>query len=253
MVIDDDDVALRRAAVHLRDEAAVPLLAFLPGAALGARVELLPELRVVRNALQLGAVAAFGRRFPFGDLAVLLDFLQAVQDRLVGEIVKFLPAKIVVAPFHVTNAQFTQMLLKEWDILEEELFLQVFGAGGNNHALAAADHRQKVSQGLARSRSSLDDQVPFLTKRFFHGFRHLQLAAAELVIRMRLAKQSSGGKELMQRGQPSSGNCGGFGLVGRGHGERVFIIAGNSNYGLAIAAGSRKHFVSDVEKYCLKL
>ena len=54
------------------------------------------------------------------------------------------------------------MLLKEWDILEEELFLQVLGAGGNDHAFAAADHRQQVSQGLARSRSGLDDQVPLL-------------------------------------------------------------------------------------------
>ena len=99
------------------------------------------------------------------------------------------------------------MLLKEWDILEEELFLQVLGAGGNNHAFAAADHRQKISQGLARSRSGLNDQVPLLAQRFFHRFRHLQLATTELVIRVRLAEQSSGGEELMQRGQPARGTA----------------------------------------------
>src|ERR1043166_9405503 len=42
---------------------------------------------------------------------------------------------------------------------------------------------------------------------------------------MRLAQQSSGGKELMQRGQPACGSSSGFGLVGRGHGERGLMIA----------------------------
>src|SRR5206468_322616 len=104
---------------------AVPLLAFLSGAALRARVELLPKLRVFGKPLQLGAIAAFGCFFPFGDLPVLLNFLQPAQDRLIGEVIKFLPAEIVVAAFHVANAQFTQMPLQEWDILEEELFLKV--------------------------------------------------------------------------------------------------------------------------------
>src|SRR5438270_10498245 len=100
MVIHDDDVTLSGAAVHLRDKAAVPLLAFLSGTALGTSVELLPKLRVFRKALQLGAIAAFGYLFPLVDLAVLLNFLQPAQDRLVGEIVKLLPAKIVIAAFH---------------------------------------------------------------------------------------------------------------------------------------------------------
>jgi trehalose utilization protein len=67
--------------------------------------------------------------------------------------------------------------------------------------------------------------VAALNQSFLHGFRHLQLATTELVIWMGLAQQSSGGEELMQRGQSARGNGSGFGLVGRGHGERVFIIA----------------------------
>src|SRR4051812_29806413 len=98
--------------------------------------------------------------------------------------------------------------------------------------------------------------MPALHQSFFHRLRHLQLAATELVIGMRLAEHSSGGKELMQRGPPAYGNGGGFGLVGRGHGERVFIIAGNSNYRLAIgtlaAAKFDSGFDPDAEKYCRK-
>src|SRR6185312_8801161 len=117
-------------------------------------------LRGFRQALQFGAVTTLGRLFPLGNLAILLNFLQAVQDRLVRKIVKFLPAKIIVAPFHVADAEFAwasrkKQLLKEWDILKEELFLQVLGAGGDNHAFAAADHRQQISQGLARACSGL--------------------------------------------------------------------------------------------------
>jgi hypothetical protein len=57
----------------------------------------------------------------------------------------------------------------------------------------------------------------------------------------------------MQRGQPTRWNGGGFGLVGRGHGERVFIIAGNSNYRLAIGVLAATKLDSDVEQYCQRL
>src|SRR5258707_9908250 len=188
MVVHDDDVTLRGAAMHLRDEATVPLLAFLPGTAFAARVKLLPQLRALGKALQLGAIAALGRLFPLSDLAVLLNLLKSAQDWLVRQIVKFLPAKVIITAFHIANAQFAQVLLQEWDILKEELFLQVLGAGGNNHAFAAADHRQKIRQSLARSRAGLDNQVPSLNQSFFHRFRHLQLPTTELVIRMCLTE-----------------------------------------------------------------
>src|SRR4051794_30785827 len=42
MMVHDDDVAFARLAPHLGDEAALPLLAFLSGAGVGARVELAP-------------------------------------------------------------------------------------------------------------------------------------------------------------------------------------------------------------------
>src|SRR5260221_2530300 len=111
------------------------------------------------------------------------------------------------------------MLLEEWDILKEELFLQVLGAGGDDHAFAASDHRQQIGQSLARSRAGFYDQVPALTQRFFHGFRHLQLATAELVIRMRPAQQSSGREELVQRRQAPLGSGSSFGIGSKSHGQ----------------------------------
>ena len=59
MMIDDDDVAFQRAPVHLRDEAAVELLAFLPRAQIASRIQLPPDAAVLGN---LDAVRC-GRRF----------------------------------------------------------------------------------------------------------------------------------------------------------------------------------------------
>src|SRR5207302_10041774 len=112
--------------------------------------------------LQLRAVTALGCRLPFCNLPVLLDLLQAVEHRLAGKVIKFLPAEIIVAPFHVADAQLAQMLLQERNVLEVELLLQVLGASGDDDALAAANDRKKISQGFARARSGLYDQVPFL-------------------------------------------------------------------------------------------
>src|SRR5258707_12941693 len=115
MMIDDDDVAFLGLASHLGDEAALPLLTFATGALIGARVELLPELRVFRKVAQFGAVSGLGGLFPFRDLAVLFDFIEAREYRLGGQVVELLPAKAASAPLHVANLQPAQMVLQRGD------------------------------------------------------------------------------------------------------------------------------------------
>src|SRR6266481_7497446 len=126
MMVDDDDVAFDRPAMHLGNKAALPLFALLAGAAVGTSVELLPQLIVFRQSGKLGAIAGFGLALPLRDLPVVLDFFQAAEHRLVGKVIKLLPAQIIIAAFHVTNPQLAQVLLEEWDILKEKLLLQVF-------------------------------------------------------------------------------------------------------------------------------
>ena len=41
----------------------------------------------------------------------------------------------------------------------KELFLQILGAGRNDHALARSNHRHEVSQSLAGSGAGFDDQM----------------------------------------------------------------------------------------------
>ena len=60
MMVDDDDVALHRAAPHFGDEAALKLAALLAGAGIGARIELVPEQAGFGQFGEFGAIA--GRR-----------------------------------------------------------------------------------------------------------------------------------------------------------------------------------------------
>ena len=134
MVIDDDDVALRRAPPHLGDEAAVVFFAFLSQTGIGPGVEFVPESAGLGQFREFRAVAGLRRLFPRGDGAVMLDLFQPAEHRLVGEIEKLFAAKIVVAPLHVTDAQLAvsfgkQRSLQRWNVFKKELFLQVLRAG----------------------------------------------------------------------------------------------------------------------------
>ena len=84
MMVHDDDVALGGAPSHLGDEAAIELLALGAHTAVSARVELGPQMAVLRQLSQLGAVARFGRLLPVADNAELVDLFQPIQDRLAG-------------------------------------------------------------------------------------------------------------------------------------------------------------------------
>ena len=57
MMVDDDDVALGRAAAHLGDEATVVLFAFLAETGVGARVEFVPESAGLGQFGEFGAIA----------------------------------------------------------------------------------------------------------------------------------------------------------------------------------------------------
>ena len=138
-MVHDDDVALGGAAAHLGDEAALELLAVGANAAVGARVQLGPEMAVVGHLRQFRAVAGFGGLLPVADDAEVVDLLQPVQHRLGGEVVELLAAEIIAASLHVADAQFAQVFSQEGNVLEEELLLQRLGSGGDDDALARSE------------------------------------------------------------------------------------------------------------------
>ncbi len=79
--------------------------ALLAEAGVGARVELVPESAGFGQFGEFGAVAGLRRFLPGGDGAEVLDLFQAAEHGLVGEVVELFAAEIIVASFHVADAQ----------------------------------------------------------------------------------------------------------------------------------------------------
>ncbi len=67
VVINDDDVAFERAAVHLGDEAAVELFAFLARAEVASRIELPPGRARFGKIAQFAAIARGGDLLPIAN------------------------------------------------------------------------------------------------------------------------------------------------------------------------------------------
>ena len=68
MVIHDDQVGLGGALVHRREETPVELRAFGTGAGVAARVEALPQIRIVGQKIEFRAVARGRHFFPVANL-----------------------------------------------------------------------------------------------------------------------------------------------------------------------------------------
>ena len=190
VMIHDHDVALRRLAPHHGNEAAIKFAALLPGTAVGTGVQLVPERARLRHGHQFGAVPGRRKFFPARDFGEMIDLFQSAQHRIRREVVELLAAQIIAPSLHVADVQLAlsigeKRLLEKRNIFVEELFLQVFGAGRNDHPFAGANYRQQIGERFASTGAGLDDQVAFLFERLFHRLGHLQLPASKFVGRVR--------------------------------------------------------------------
>src|SRR5256712_13379713 len=186
MMVDDDDVALHRAPVHLGNEASTPGTAFWPQASFGTRVELAPKRAGCGQRRQFSPVAVLRGLLPCGNRAVMLDLIQAAEDRRISKIVEFFSAKIIIAAFHVADAQLAfavrkQRMLEKGNVFIEELLLQILCSCGDDDPFARANPRHQVSQRLASASAGFDNQMPLFPERLLYGLCHLKLASAEFV------------------------------------------------------------------------
>ena len=112
-------------------------------------------------------------------------------------------AEIVCAALHVADLQWAEERFEEGDILEEELLLQIFGAGGDDDALLTfagqAQGWQEVGEGLACAGAGFDDEVAFFLEGLFYGLGHLVLAAAVFEGQRGSREDATGREEVVQR------------------------------------------------------
>src|SRR5208283_42371 len=92
-----------------------------------------------------------------------------------------------------------QRLLQKRNVLVEKLFLEIFCASRDDHALSGHNDRHQIRKSLACSSAGFHNQVTLFFQRLLDRLRHLQLAAAEFIRGMGAREDSSGSKELVKR------------------------------------------------------
>ena len=106
-------------------------------------------------------------------------------------------AQVVGAAFHQRRRERdAERLLQRGQILEEDLLLEILGAGGDQHAMAAQDRRDQIRERLSRAGSRFGQQRPagFDDRRDRLG--HAPLAVARLVAVEDAGERAALGKDL---------------------------------------------------------
>ena len=134
----------------------------------------------------------------------MIDFVEAVQDRLVVGFVDLIETRLIRTALHVGGGKFLwQDLLQKWNILFHQLLLQVLGTGRDDYPLLCAnrfgDRRDEIRECFAGSGRRLDNEVLFLVKRLCDRLCHFDLAVTILVALVKLRNEAVRSKNRLNQ------------------------------------------------------
>jgi hypothetical protein len=192
--------------------------------------------------IELSAISGLSCLLPLSNLMELIDLFEAIEKRVVAERIELVPAKVVGAALHIANLERTKERFKERDVLEVELFLQVFGASGDDDSLVPltgkAKGRQKVRKCLPRPRPGFNNQMTLLLESGLNSACHVVLPLTMLKSQRRSRENASGSEEITEirqilrlrgRNRDGSGRRQGDLLEDRRHrGFAISIIEGEA-------------------------
>ena len=195
MMIDDHHVRRRGALAHARDEAVVVAGTFAAETGLRRRRHFVPERQILRQILELRAIAGVGPPRPLAD-----DRQKHVVHRgpaVFVQLIEAMQAEIVRAPLHVGGGErHVERFAQRRDVLEVDLLLQVLGAGGDEHALPAQDGRDEIRQRLPGAGAGFRQEDAALFEHARHAVGHGRLTVARFVRRHRPGERSAGAKDV---------------------------------------------------------
>ena len=109
------------------------------------------------------------------------------------QLIELVQAQVVRAAFHVGGRERdAERLAQRRDVLEENLFLEILGAGRNQHAFALEDGGHEIGERLAGSGPGLREQHAALLEHLGDSGRHLDLAGASFEGRHRARERATG-------------------------------------------------------------
>jgi len=200
VVVDHDQLRVLGTSLESGQPAGLELGAAGTRAGLRTRVDVPPQLELIRQFVDLGAIAGFRLLSPVGDHVHPLRLGEVGQQRLALELGQPGATEVVVAPLHHTGGHRNPRLPgEERDLVIPDLVLQVLGAGRDDHTASGGQRRDEVGQGLAGPRGCLDHQPSAVLERAVHAVGHLRLPGAEAVGGVSLFQPAAGGEERFVR------------------------------------------------------
>ena len=150
VMIDDHDVGCRRALAHPGDKAVVVPRAFGAEAGFSCGGHFAPERQIFGQVLELGAIAGLRTAGPLPDDREEHPVVRGA-GRLVQPI-QAMQAQVVRAPLHAGRGErHAEGIAQRRNVLEENLFLQVLGARGDEDPLPAQYRGNEVRDRLSRA------------------------------------------------------------------------------------------------------
>ncbi len=205
MVIHDHEIGFGRLLPNPGDEAVLVARARGSETVFGAGGDVGPPRQLLRQVLDLGTVARFRDRGPAfdqreDDVALGIEPSGSVSGGGLAQSLEAMQAEIVAAALHIRCREVhAERFAEDWQILEEDLFLEVLGTCRDERALAAQDGRGEVGQGLAGARARLGKQHAALRKGRRDGGSHSLLRRPGLERRNRLCQGTAVRKDLADR------------------------------------------------------
>jgi hypothetical protein len=202
VVVDDHHVGFGGALAHAGDEALAELGTFAAKAGVGGGGDLVPERQVLGQVAELGAVAGLGPCLP------LFDHRQ--QERIGGGagavLVEPVQAQVIRPALHQRRSELhAERVLQRRQVLEEDLLLQVLGAGGDEQTPAAKNGGNQVSERFAGAGTGFHEQRAAVVDGRGNGLCHRPLSLARLVAvhraRQHAVRRERAGDEVAQRGR----------------------------------------------------
>src|SRR5206468_5769568 len=138
------------------------------------------------------------------------------RTRSLAQLIELVQTHVIGATFHVgCRERHAERLTQGRDVLEEDLLLKVFRAGGDEHALAFQDGWHQVRERLAGARAGFGQQHAATLEHPGDRRSHLELPGAGFEIRYgaceRAAGRERGPDDVLVRGDRD----------GRGDGPRT--------------------------------
>ncbi len=205
MVIHDHEIGFGCLLPNPRDEAVLVARARGSETVFGAGGDVGPPRQFLGQLLDLGAVARFRDRGPAfdqreDDVALGIEPSGSVSGGGLAQGLEAMQAEIIAAALHIRGREVhVERFAEDWQILEEDLFLEILGACRDERALAAQDGRGEVGQGLAGARARLGKQHAALGKGRRDGGSHSLLRRPGLERRNRLCQGAAIRKDLADR------------------------------------------------------